>query len=143
LSERAKLGLLCLLLLLVMGVLAFTSVITLQAVRTFQHQATAVKRGDVSAIHPWMTVHVVSHICHVPEDYLYSSLQVKASDKLLRHTTLYQLANRKHEPVNQVIHTLQRAILVYRHVHPRDTAPTSAPKHSRESLVAAPGRTSY
>jgi hypothetical protein len=143
LSERAKMGFLCLLLLLVMVVLAFTSVSTLQAVRTFQHQATAVKSGDVSAIHPWMTVHVVSHICHVPEDYLYRSLQIKASDKLLFHTTLYQLANRKHEPVNQVIHVLQRAILVYRHAHPHDTVLASAPRYSREALIATPGRTLY
>jgi hypothetical protein len=141
LSERAKVGLLCLLLLLMLGVLAFTSVSTIQAVKTFQHQATAVKKGDVSTIHPWMTIHVVSHIYRVPEDYLYTSLRVSPPDRL-RHATLYQLANRKHQSVNQVIHTVQTAILVYRREHPHAMpTPAPSPPPSRKPLTPTVGRT--
>ncbi len=141
LSERTKLSFLCLLLLLMLGILAFTSVSTIQAVKTFQHQATAVNRGDVSTIHSWMTIHVVSHVYNVPEDYLYASLQINVPHKMLRHTTLYQLASRKHQTVNQVIYTLQHAIVVYRYTHPRPATPTPTPERSKKSLASTPGRT--
>lgn len=123
-SERARLGLLCLLLLVMLGLLVFAAVNTIQAARTFQQQYKAVKAGDVSAIHPWMTIHVIANIYHVPEDYLYSSLTLKDSPTL-HHATLYEIAGRKRQPVNQVIHTLQQAISTYRRVHPR--RPTSTP----------------
>jgi hypothetical protein len=142
LSESAKLSLLCLLLALMLAILAFTSVSTLQAVKTFQHQATAVKSGDVSTIHPWMSIHVVSHIYYVPEDYLYSSLHISAPGPL-RHSTLYQIANRRHQPVNQVIHIIQDAILVYRHEHPHYLTPIPTPKPGKKPLTPAPGGMSY
>ena len=62
LSERAKLRLLLLLLLLMLGFLAFTTATTLQAAQNFQQQYSAVKTEDVNAIHPWMSIHVISHI---------------------------------------------------------------------------------
>lgn len=126
-SERARLGLLCLLLLIMLGVLVFAAVNTIQATQTFQKQYKAVKSGDVSAIHPWMTIHVISHIYNVPEDYLYSSLKLEDSPTL-HHATLYEIAGRKRQPVNQVIHTLQRAIATYRTVHPRGPTPTPTPR---------------
>lgn len=133
-AERTRLALLCLLLLLMLGVLAFAVVNTIEAAQTFQKQYKAAKSGDVSAIHPWMTIRVVSHIYHVPEDYLYTSLKLKDSPALY-HTTLYEIAGKKRQPVNQVIHTLQQAIATYRHEHPRSPTPTPTPR----ARQAAPG----
>jgi len=134
LSERVKLVFLWLLLLLMLGVLAFTAVSTIQAVRTFQKQNSAVKTGDVSAVHPWMTVHVISHVYHVPEDYLCSTLHI-GTPSSVRHITLYEIANRKKQPVDQVVRTIQHAILTYRKQHPTTTPHTSmkplAPKRRR------------
>ena len=117
LSQRARLGLLWLLLIVMLGVLAFTAVSTVQAVRSFQQQYSAVKRGDVSAVHPWMTVHVISHVYQVPEDYLCTTLQI-GTPSSVRHVTLYEIASRKKQPVDQVVHTIQHAILTYRKQHP-------------------------
>jgi len=136
-SERTRLGLLCLLLLVMLGVLVFAAVNTIQAARMFQQQYKAVKAGDVSAIHPWMTIHVIANIYHVPEDYLYSSLTLKDSPAL-HHATLYEIAGRKRQPVNQIIHTLQQAISTYRRTHPRGPTPTPTPRARQAS--PAPGR---
>ena len=138
LSERARLALLCLLLLIMLGILAFAAVNTIQATQTFQKQYKAVKARDVSAIHPWMTIHVISHIYDVPENYLYSSLNLKNSSTL-DHATLYEIASRKRQPVNQVIHTLQQAISTYRRIHPHSPTPTPTPKARRP--LPTPGRT--
>jgi hypothetical protein len=135
-SERVKLSFLCLLLLLMLGILALTAVNTLQAVRSFQQQYSAINAGDVSTIHPWMTIHAVSRIYHVPEDYLYSSLHI-GSPAVLRHVTLYEIASRKRQPVDQVIRAIQHAILAYRKGHPRFLTPSPAPK----PLSPTPGRT--
>ena len=67
LSEDKKLKLICVLLLFMLGLLAFCAIETVQAMRSFQHQYNAVKMGDVSTVHPWMTVHVISHVYHVPK----------------------------------------------------------------------------
>jgi hypothetical protein len=140
LSERAKLGLLCLLLLLILGCLAFTTVDTFQAVRNFQQQYSAVKAGDVSTVHPWMTVHAVSHIYQVPENYLYRSLQI-GSPGLFRHATLYEIANRKRQPVDQVIRTVQHAILAYRKEHPHFLTPSPALQTDMNPLSPTPKKT--
>jgi len=125
LSERAKLGLLCFLLLLMLGILALTAVNTYHAVQSFQNQNSELQEGDVSTIHSWMTIHVISHIYHVPEVYLEHTLQIN-SPEILRHATLNQIAGRKRQPVTQVIRTLQNAILTYRKQHPHVT-PTPEP----------------
>src|SRR5437868_15421383 len=140
LSERAKLSFLGLLLLLMLGTMAFTAVNTFHAVRSFQQQYKAVSTEDVRAIHPWMTIHVISDIYHVPEDDLYSSLNI-GSPKVLRHATLYDIANRKRQPVDQVIHTVQHAILAYRKKHPQMLKPT--PQHNMRPAAPTPGRTKY
>lgn len=144
-SERAKLGLLGILLLVMIGILIFTAANALEAARDFQEQYTAVKKGDVSAIHPWMTVHVVSHLYKVPENYLYHSLELRDS-KQLRHSTLYEIASKKKQPVNTVIQTLQRAILTYRKAHPNLLTPTpksTATPRSKRHELPTPGRTPY
>ena len=116
LSESEKLKLICVSLLLILGLLAFCAIDTVQAMRSFQHQYNAVKMGDVSTVHPWMTVHVISHVYHVPENYLAHQLTISNPDQL-RHSTLYEIATRKHQPVARVVHTVQQAILVYRKDH--------------------------
>lgn len=124
-NERARLALLCLLLLIMLGVLIFATVNTVQAVKNFQHQYSAVKSQDVSAIHPWMTIHVVSHIYHVPETYLYSTLSLP-NTPTTRHMTLDAIAHHKKQTTSQVIHTLQQAIVNYRKTHHLPT-PTPGP----------------
>ena len=142
LSERAKLSLLSFLLLLILGLLAFTAVRTFQAVHNFQYQYSAVKAGDVSTIRPWMTIHVISHVCHVPENYLYHSLTVDNSAQF-RHATLYDIANNKRQPVDQVIRTAQHAILAYRKHYPRFVTLALTQHIGRGPLSAMPGRTIY
>jgi len=142
LSERAKLGLLGLLLLLMLGVLAFTTVSTFQAAQSFQRQNNAVKAGDVNTVHPWMTIHVISRVYHVPEDYLYRALQIETPGSF-RHVTLSGIANRKRQPVDQVIHTIQHAILAYRKAHPNFFTPTPTLRTDLSPLSPVPGRTKY
>jgi hypothetical protein len=141
-SERVKLGLLCLLLFLIIGILAFTAMNTVQAVHNLQEQYSDVKSGDVSTIHPWMTIHVVSHIYNVPEDYLYHSLQIGYPNQY-RHTTLYDLASHKRQPVNQVIHSIQHAILAYRKEHPKSLTPAAGQQRGKKPLTPTPGRLHY
>jgi hypothetical protein len=116
LSEDKKLKLICVLLLLMLGLLAFCAIETVQAMRSFQRQYNAVKMGDVSTIHPWMTVHVISHVYHIPENYLGDQLTISNPDQL-RHSTLYEIAIRKRQPVARIVHTVQQAILIYRKSH--------------------------
>ncbi len=139
-SERTKLGLLSFLLLLMVGILALTAVNTIQAVRSFQQQNSALEAGDVSTVDAWMTIHVISHIYHVPEDYLYRTLDI-GSPGLLRHSTLNEIANRKRQPVDQVIRTVQHAILAYRKEHPHFLTPTPTLHLDKKSHSQMPGRT--
>ena len=125
-----------------LGFLAFTAVNTMQAARSFQQQYSAVKTGDVKAIRPWMTIRVVSHIYHVPEDYLYSSLNM-GNPASLRHLTLYDIAKHKRQSVDQLIHSVQHAILTYRTIHPHLLTPTPTPHTHIKPLLPTPGRTKY
>ena len=117
LNKRGKIVLLCLLLLLALGLLAFTAVQTVQQIRSFQQHSRAVKAGDVQTVRSWMTVHAVSHIYHVPENYLYQELDIHDASSM-RHATLDTIAKTKHKPVNSVILNVQHAILAYRETHP-------------------------
>jgi len=141
-GERVKLNLLCLLLFLMIGILAFTAVNTFEAVQNLREQYSDVKSGDVSTIHPWMTIYVVSHIYNVPEDYLYHSLQLNYPNGY-RHTTLYELATHKRQTVNQVIHIIQSAILTYRKAHPKSLTPAAGLQRDRKPLAPTPGRMHY
>ena len=134
LDTRVRLGILAVALLIMLTFLSFTSVSTLQAVRNFQQQYSAVKMGDVKAIHPWMTIHIVSHVYQVPEDYLCQSLHI-GTPMQVRHLTLSQLATRKRTTVDQVIHSLQHIILNYRKKHPH--APKPPPTHVMNSYTTA------
>jgi hypothetical protein len=139
-KDRISLGLLCLLLLCILGFLFYSALNTYQAVEHFQQQVHAVKSQDVSAVRPWMTIQVISHIYHVPEDYLCQSLHVETTETY-RHVTLYDLAGRKKQPVDQVVHTLQHAIQSYRKTHPHLYTPTPTQVlHGRQNTAATTPR---
>ena len=138
-SERVKLSALSVLLLLALAISAFASANTFQAVRNLQLRNHDVKVGNVSTIRTWMTVPTISRIYHVPEDYMYHSLEI-SSPASYHHVTLYELANRKHQPVDQVIHTLQHAILIYRQQHPSITMPSRVYHSSKNHLAPVSGR---
>lgn len=134
LNKRGKIVLLGLLLLLALGLLAFTAVQTIQQIRSFQQHSREVKAGDVRTVRPWMTVHAVSHIYHVPENYLYQELDLQASSTM-RRATLDTIAKTRHKPVNSVILDVQHAILTYRKAHPPATmTPPPTPVVTRELL---------
>jgi hypothetical protein len=140
LSESARFGLLCLLLLLMLVAVAFTASDAIQAMQSLQKQSSAVKSGQVTAIRPWMTVRVVAHLYHVPEDYLYQSLHVDNSPAV-RRETLYGIASHERKPVSQIIHTLQYAVLTYRRTHPATLTPAAQPRMKHPSPT--PGRTKH
>lgn len=112
-SERAKLGLLCFLFLLALGIGVLMIMDAIQAAHDLQQQNNALKAEDVKAIRPWMTVRVISRIYHIPEEYLDQALNLARTEPL-RKVTLYEIASAKHRPVEQIIHTVQQAILTYR-----------------------------
>lgn len=139
-SERARLGLLSLLLLLTLGCVAFGTSSTIQAVQRLQQQNAAIKKGDVNAVRPWMTVHVISRLYHVPEDYLYQSLNIDHPD-LYHRVTLNQIASKQRRPVSRVIQAVQHAILQYRKDHTRMKTLTPQPTRSvRRHVVMKPER---
>jgi hypothetical protein len=100
-----------------LGFVAFATANTLQAAQRLWQHYNAVRAGDVTTIRPWMTIHVISRIYHVPEVYLYHSLNID-NPGLFHHATLYRIANRQRKPVDQIIRTIQGAILAYRNKHP-------------------------
>ncbi len=120
LSKSTRIILLCLLLTIALGLLAFTAVQTVQQIHSFQQHSRAVKAGDVHTIRPWMTIHAVSHIYHVPENYLYQELDIQKSGS---NATLDTIAKTTHKPVNNVIQNVQHAVLKYRKTHPRASPP--------------------
>ena len=115
-GERLKLGLLSLLLLLMLGMVCFAAVSTYEAVRSFQQRNNALVAGDVSAIRAWMTIQMVAHLYHVPEDYLSHTLAI-GNPEQIRHFTFNQIASVKKLPVTRLIQTVQHAILDYRKTH--------------------------
>jgi nitrogen fixation/metabolism regulation signal transduction histidine kinase len=117
LNKSGRIALLCLLLLVALGLLIFTAIQTVQQIRSFQQHSREVKAGDVHTVRPWMTVHAVSHIYHVPENYLYNELKIQ-HPSLMSHATLDTIAKTRHKSVNNVIQDVQRAILTYRKAHP-------------------------
>jgi hypothetical protein len=138
-SERIKLSVLSALLLLALVISAFTIGNTVQAVRNLQLRNHDVKVGNVSTIRAWMTVPAISRIYHVPEDYVYHSLDTP-NHVSYHHMTLYEIAYLKHKPVDQVIHTLQHAILIYRQQHPGIAMPSRVYHSSKNHLASVLGR---
>jgi hypothetical protein len=121
-SERAKFNYLSILLLLALAIVGLSIANALQAVNAFQQESNATKAGDVNTIRPWMTIHVIAHVYHIPEDYLDSSLHMAKANPLHR-ATLYEIASHKRQPVDQLIRTLKHIILSYRKEHPGSSPP--------------------
>jgi hypothetical protein len=116
-SKRTQIGLLSILLLLMMLCMTFAAINTVQSIHDFQLQYNDVKAENVNTLRPWMTIPIVSHVYHVPEDDLCSALSIKETDPL-RRATLYEIADRRKKPIDQVVYTLQSTIQTYRTKHP-------------------------
>ena len=128
---------LAMLLCLSTGAAVFAAKTTYQAIQQFKRQQALAQSGDVSTIRPWMTVHFIAQTYRVPENYLYQALHI-TNPQPVRHATLRVLADHYNRPVNDVIHTIQTAILSYRKQHPR----SGIPLHTGQLNGAprAPGR---
>lgn len=136
LNARIKVALLVVLTLLALGTVAFAAITTVQAFHNVQQQHIRARSGDVQAIRPWMTVHDIAHIYHVPENYLYRALNIKDPTSF-RREDLTLLANRQHRPVDAIIHTLQASILTYRRDPPRASLTPSLSMHLIAEGVAS------
>ncbi len=116
-SLRVKMILVGVLLLLTLVTTAIAANATFQAFQRFQQQKMLATRGDIRTIRPWMTIPYISRVYHVPEAYLYRSLQIHDA-RPPRHATLHALAFRYNRPVDELIHDIQFAIQTYREQHP-------------------------
>ena len=114
-STRVKLILMGVLLCLAILGAVIATIATVQAFQRFQQRHQLVVTGDVRAIEPWMTIHHISIVYHVPENYLYESLNIPRSSNERLSLTL--LSERYKRPVNELIRQVQVAILLYREKH--------------------------
>ena len=117
-NVRVKFVILGVLLCLALGAAIFAAVTTFRAIQQFRQEHALIMAGDVSTIRPWMTVPFIARVYHVPENYLYQTLRI-ANPQPVRHATLRVLADSSNRPVDNVIHDIQKAILIYRKQHPR------------------------
>ena len=125
-STRVKIIITIACLLIALGVAVFAVINTVQAVHGFQQHRALVKAGDVHAIGSWMTIPYIAHFYHVPESYLYQTLDI-GWPVPPRHATLHSLATNYHKSINQLIFKVQKAIILYRKLHPPHTHPPSIP----------------
>lgn len=113
---RVKLILTGVLLCLALAGAVIATLATVQAFQRFQQTRNLVLAGDVRSIRPWMTVHYISVIYHVPEDYLYQALNIPNPPPVKPALSL--LAQYYNRPVDELIHEIQVAIETYRGQHP-------------------------
>jgi hypothetical protein len=116
LSTRTKLVVTGILLCVALGATIFCAVQTVQAVQRFREEHALTTSGDVRTIRPWMTIHDISRVYHVPENYLYKWLDI-ANPQSVRHATLDSLAARYHRSLDGLIGDVQNAIRTYRKEH--------------------------
>ena len=90
---------------------------TVRAIQDFQQTRILTAEGDVSTIRPWMTIHYISRVYHVPEGYLYESLQIVYPQQTNR-TSIRSLAVRYNRSLDRLISDIQTAIKTYRYQHP-------------------------
>lgn len=93
-----------------------TATATVQAYQNLHAYSVRVQAGNVNTVRAWMTIYYISRVYRVPQAYLYQQLHL-AHTSSIRHATLYTLAARLHQPVQQVIKSIQQAILGYRQQH--------------------------
>ena len=89
---------------------------TVRAIQAFQQTRTLTAEGNVSTIRPWMTIHFISRVYHVPESYLYESLNIVYPQQTNR-TSLRSLSVRYNRSLDGLISTIQTAIKTYRSQH--------------------------
>src|SRR5579863_1561642 len=115
---RIKIVLITILLILSIGATVVAAVAAVQDFQRLQAQNASIAAGDVRAIRPWMTIPYISHLCHVPESYLYQSLKITDIHSN-RHITLHALALLDHTSEDVIVHRVQQAINLYRQQHPK------------------------
>ena len=101
---------------------------TVRAIQDFQQTRILTAEGDVSTIRPWMTIHYISRVYHVPESYLYESLQI-AYPQQTNHTSIRSLAVRYNRSLDRLISDIQTAIKTYRYQHPSHRSYASLPSN--------------
>ena len=114
-----------LLLCLALGLTIFSAAQVVRAVGSLQQSRRLAQSGDVRTIRPWMTLHYIARVYHVPESYLLQSLDISNAQSV-RHVTLYALAPRLHLSTAALIQKIQAAILTYRQQHPATPTPGAA-----------------
>ncbi len=132
LSTRTRLIVTGMLLCLALGATIFCAVQTVQAIQRFEQARALTIEGDVSTIRPWMTIHYISHVYHVPESYLYEQLNITNSMSIQR-VSLRSLAVRYNRSLDGLIRDIQTAIKIYRKQHPPPHSFTS--RRARELLA--------
>lgn len=116
-STRTRVIVTGVLLCLALGVTIFCAVQTVKAIQRFEQTRTLTAAGDVSTIRPWMTIPYISRVYHVPESYLYESLNI-TDPRPAHRTSLRSLAVRYNRSVDGLISDIQTAIKTYRKQHP-------------------------
>lgn len=131
-STRTRVIVTGVLLCLALGATIFCAVQTVRAIQNFQQTRILTAEGDVSTIRPWMTIHYISRVYHVPEGYLYESLQIVYPQQTNR-TSIRSLAVRYNRSLDRLISDIQTAIKTYRYQHPSHRS--NASLHSNELLA--------
>jgi hypothetical protein len=132
LSTRTRIIVTGVLLCLALGATIFCAVQTVRAIQRFQLTRTLTAAGDVSTIRPWMTIPYISRVYHVPEGYLYESLNITYPQPVYR-TSLRSLAVRYNRSLDGLISEIQTAIKTYRKQHPPHRSFTNL--HTNELLA--------
>ena len=113
LSARSRLIVTSFLLCLAVAVTIFCAVQTVQAIQRFQLAHSQIVHKDVNAIQPWMTIHYISRVYAVPEEYLIQQISITDTGQISR-VPLRTLAIRYNRSVDGLIRELQIAIKAYR-----------------------------
>jgi hypothetical protein len=89
---------------------------TIRAYQKLEEHHQLITAGDVNTISSWMTVPYIARVYHIPESCLDGSLQL-SDPSLQKHATLRFIADQDKKPVDDLIHSVQQAILNYRKNH--------------------------
>jgi hypothetical protein len=120
-SQIRLLTIICLCMLSLFGTI-YAAHSTMAAFQAFKQQQTQYQQGDVHSIRSWMTITYIAHTYHVPTSCLDQALNI--TGKREERDTLQTLASHRKRPVNELIISVQQAILAYRQDHAGFT-PTS------------------
>jgi hypothetical protein len=121
-TVRAKFILLGVLCAVALGATVWAAALTYQAFESWHQHYLMVQAGDVRTIRSWMTLPYIAHVYRVPTDYLYVWLDVPETSST-RHVTLEEIAEIQQKPIDQVIQSVQTAILTYRSQHSQLSPP--------------------